>query len=263
MLTNNISGLLQSPEGAPHFTIIRLVEAELLRLGLEDAKQPLLDLGCGNGTFTEGFHLKDLYGVDIAMHQNGQYGHYKVTKESDAAALPFDDCFFQTVFSNCAVEHMDNLDKVLREVRRVLAPGGRFIFTVPSDRFLSLFRANPRLLEAGLATSEVLDAYNKTHHHANLFSQDEWAALLAGAGLEVAKSTYYLPDDLAQIVIFFDVLYTLKVPEVKNLLKAAEARQFRGFAGWKLNRRFKQYLDSVTRLEEGSHLCIEAVVADV
>jgi SAM-dependent methyltransferase len=45
--------------------------------------------------------------------------------------LPFDDAHFDLVWSQDAILHSGDRQKVLEEVDRVLAPGGRFIFTDP------------------------------------------------------------------------------------------------------------------------------------
>ncbi len=46
----------------------------------------------------------------------------------DAAAIPVGDASFDTAYSVCAFEHFGDVDAVLREVQRVLKPGGR-LFT--------------------------------------------------------------------------------------------------------------------------------------
>ena len=44
---------------------------------------------------------------------------------------------FNAAFANCSLEHMDNIDGVLAEVHRVLRPGGTFLFSVVTDRFIT------------------------------------------------------------------------------------------------------------------------------
>lgn len=47
-------------------------------------------------------------------------------------ALPFSDSSFDVVTMLAVLEHLDNADRVAKEVYRVLAPGGIFVGTVPS-----------------------------------------------------------------------------------------------------------------------------------
>jgi SAM-dependent methyltransferase len=56
--------------------------------------------------------------------------------QADAAALPFASSAFDAVFLFDVLEHVDEEEKVLGEIRRVLAPGGRLLVTVPAYMFL-------------------------------------------------------------------------------------------------------------------------------
>jgi SAM-dependent methyltransferase len=49
-----------------------------------------------------------------------------------AEHLPFDGGCFDLVTANMVVEHLDNPEVVLGEIRRVLRPGGRFLFHTPN-----------------------------------------------------------------------------------------------------------------------------------
>jgi len=53
-----------------------------------------------------------------------------------AARLPFDDNFFDNVFSNDVLEHLtkEEMDHVFTEVRRILRKGGLFVNAVPNWR---------------------------------------------------------------------------------------------------------------------------------
>jgi SAM-dependent methyltransferase len=50
----------------------------------------------------------------------------------DLSSLPFEDRSFDVIVSRSVVEHLENPLAVFRELRRVLRPGGRLIFTTPN-----------------------------------------------------------------------------------------------------------------------------------
>src|SRR3990172_2048983 len=56
--------------------------------------------------------------------------------QSDAAALPFSDGAFDAAFILDVLEHIEEDDVVLQEIRRVLRPGGARSVTVPAFMFL-------------------------------------------------------------------------------------------------------------------------------
>jgi ubiquinone/menaquinone biosynthesis C-methylase UbiE len=49
-----------------------------------------------------------------------------------ADALPYDDGRFEMVSANMVLEHLEKPRQVFREISRVLAPGGRFVFVTPN-----------------------------------------------------------------------------------------------------------------------------------
>lgn len=106
----------------------------------------LLDIGCGDGTYT--FRLADDFeqvdAIDIQKERLDLF--YEALKTDPRAdkitvqdmsitAMDFPDNTFDLVVAFEVVEHVDDLDKALREVCRVLKPGGRFGLTTPNRMF--------------------------------------------------------------------------------------------------------------------------------
>jgi SAM-dependent methyltransferase len=56
--------------------------------------------------------------------------------QADAIAIPFADAAFDAVFLFDVLEHVDQEDRVLSEIRRVLRPSGKLLVTVPAFMFL-------------------------------------------------------------------------------------------------------------------------------
>jgi SAM-dependent methyltransferase len=90
----------------------------------------LLDLGCGVG---HSFHLlapRETVGVDI--EPAALAGQQRETHAADMRELPFPAASFASVLSVQSLEHVPDPERVVREVRRVLAPGGVAMFVTPN-----------------------------------------------------------------------------------------------------------------------------------
>ncbi|WP_286268675.1 malonyl-ACP O-methyltransferase BioC [Thalassotalea hakodatensis] len=99
----------------------------------------VLDLGCGTGFFTDILAAKyqHVIGVDISAKMLS-YAHNNRNKmitwlEGDAYHLPIADQSIDLVYSNLMIQWCDPLELVLKEVLRVLKPGGLFVFSTLLD----------------------------------------------------------------------------------------------------------------------------------
>jgi SAM-dependent methyltransferase len=66
----------------------------------------------------------------LAAHPALTYVEYP---EEDVQALTWADGAYDLVLTSETLEHVPDLPRALREIRRVLVPGGRHVFTVPVD----------------------------------------------------------------------------------------------------------------------------------
>lgn len=106
-------------------------------------RQHLVDVGCGNGAQTLEFseNFDRLSGIDINEEYLGEFqreitrrglGARVRTAASEGAAIPVDDHSADCVMSFTVLEHVPDQMASLREMHRILRPGGRLILTVPN-----------------------------------------------------------------------------------------------------------------------------------
>ena len=148
----------------------------------------VLDWGAGNGHFcyylvragykVSGFSLKP-----CSFERWLPRGSYRVVQgdPSEPAALPFADGSFEAVASVGVLEHVrdsgGNELASLREIRRILKPGGHFVCYHLPNRY--------SLIEA--ASRRVPGKY----HHRHRFTHRNVRALARAAGLELIESSRY------------------------------------------------------------------------
>jgi ubiquinone/menaquinone biosynthesis C-methylase UbiE len=98
-----------------------------------------LELGSGTGFFllnlmqagvAERGHVTDLSpGMVAAAVRNGtDLGLDVDGRVADAESIPYDDASFDLVVGHAVLHHIPDVELALREVLRVLKPGGRFVF---------------------------------------------------------------------------------------------------------------------------------------
>lgn len=104
--------------------------------------ETVLDLGCGGGKFTAwikeaGFEATgmDISKTAVAMAQR-EYpdGNFK-TLNTDGS-IPAEDQTFGAVWCSEVIEHILEVDNFLKEVKRVMKPGGILILTTPYHGFI-------------------------------------------------------------------------------------------------------------------------------
>lgn len=136
----------------------------------------LLDLACGDNRVVRA-HGSGV-GVDIVGYQ-----HVDVVCR-DLSRLPFRDGGFDTVTIVAALNYFDDPVAVLREVRRLLEPGGTLLIALLNKRVSRLWH---RFRERSITPRPTLDAV-------------ELAACLEAAGLRVVDRRSFM---LGLNIIYF------------------------------------------------------------
>jgi SAM-dependent methyltransferase len=152
---------------------------EALRRFPAPAGTALLDAGCGTGGLlrclaaakTGRFHL----GIDI-LERAVQLARAKsgsTVAVASADRLPFRSASLGTIFSVDVICHRNvDPERALAEAWRCLVPGGSLIINVPAYQWMASF-------------------HDRQVHNARRFERAGLARLLAAAGFEAVRSTYW------------------------------------------------------------------------
>lgn len=169
-------------EKLPAFqAVFRMAEAKGI-INLEGHwKEPILDIGCGDGIFSEILlgKGKQIIGVDldeIALKEARKRKVYKKLIKCNAKNLPFSSNSFASVLANSSLEHIENLEPVLKEIYRVLTKGGIFILSVPSEKRAKYFIFG--------------EIENRFFKHLNCWSGKTWSSSLKRIGFKQASYQY-------------------------------------------------------------------------
>jgi SAM-dependent methyltransferase len=158
-----------------------------------------LDLGCGHHVLPE-WRLEQekrlvaaaglVVGADRDLPAMRQHRSLRLRVGSDIGQLPFASGSFDVVTANMVVEHLNAPDRQFREIHRVLAPGGRFLFHTGNlyGYYIAVSRLIPEFCKRPLARllqGRVAEDVYPTCYLAN--SSGQVKRLAAATGFEAPR----------------------------------------------------------------------------
>ncbi|MEG6339264.1 class I SAM-dependent methyltransferase [Enterobacter hormaechei] len=158
---------------------------DLVRLGERLAAFPdahVLDLGCGAGhaSFTAAEQVAQVTAYDLSSQMldvvaeaaKAKGLNNVTTRQGYAESLPFEDASFEVVISRYSAHHWHDVGQALREVKRVLKPGGIFVI-------MDVMSPGHPVRNIWLQTVEAL----RDTSHVQNYSSGEWLTFITEAGL--------------------------------------------------------------------------------
>ncbi len=177
---------------------------EWLERAVADSAATVLDLACGTGSLTRRLERegRTVVGVDLSLLniEEAKEAGTRCAVQADAAQLPFADDSFDVVVTSLGLGMVTDRMRFLREVTRVLRPGGVFAGLTPSVRPFSVedlkiasqlggylratptlpglpeFRAKKTLAKVGLTKTED----SRARYHFTVASRHDAETLVAG-----------------------------------------------------------------------------------
>lgn len=143
----------------------------------------LLDVGCGPGAIVSvGYYKKlkntKIFGIDnlkknlLLIKKRFPEGTFKY---AHAEKLPFPNAYFDYILARHILEHVDDIDKSLNEIKRVSKKGATVMIAVPHYRMENTLRK--------------LDSHylGEGHHHKRMINKTSLENLLKKHGFQIKK----------------------------------------------------------------------------
>lgn len=138
-------------------------------------------------------------GVDpLAAHYRSLFPHWQGRVPTVAAVgerLPFPDNRFDVVLSDNVVDHAPDPAQIIRELVRVLAPGGLLYFTVHVHHPAYALMSHAQLAAFALRVPVEVPAFSDHTFH---FTPSQAAKLHAGLPLDILEENLDVEQTLAQ-----------------------------------------------------------------
>lgn len=175
---------------------------------------PTLDVGCGSGRLLLDLQREGRRAVGLDLSEEAlQLARRRGCKwlvRGDARKLPIRPGSMGLITALDLLEHLDDDEGALREMRQALAPGGRLFLTVPAHMFL-------------------WSEHDEALQHKRRYSMSELRRKVERAGFEIERLTY---------AIFFLFVPTLLFRLVQRLARRKKPQTALIIFPWPVNAAF-------------------------
>lgn len=173
----------------------------------------VLDVGCGQGVFlariVKSYRLRGV-GIDVSP-VSIRYANVNLRSNrlkylvADSLLLPFKDNYFDKVVTFDTLEHIENQEKAVDEMVRVLKPGGKLL--------IHTLNVNDKYTLDWVWDKMGFDIYSRAFHKHSLFVDPSWIKR------KLEKSNVKLDS-----IKFYDAFFTLAVDEIVMVLAVIMSR---------------------------------------
>ncbi len=184
------------------YRLKRLIEA------VKRGKHKMLDIGCGGGILTESLHYyyprAKTYGCDVSReairyarkHGSGKVIYSIIRKNK----LPYKDNFFDVCICLDVMEHIPDVNFLLKEVKRVLKKNGQFFLLVPCEGQPLTHTWFSQKLNIG--SKMTFKRYGHIHPE---FTHNYIKDLLNKHGFEIKKTNYseHILYQIISLIVYF------------------------------------------------------------
>lgn len=194
-----IKRLIYKTIGAANF-IRRIEWRKMLEYLDPNGGERILDIACGDGILSLKIAEKgcEVHGIDISENLIETASSF-ANQESiacefivgDAENLPYPDGYFDKIVCSCSLEHFNDDIKALKEMNRVLKPGGRVVMTVDSLTYP--------------ISDELKQKHRKRYNVVNYYTREKLKERFEIAGIKMNRSEYILNSLITSF--FFNYIF--------------------------------------------------------
>lgn len=129
--------------------VVRYVESKRVSviinfLGLQEADDRLLEVGCGTGNILENIDSKKTVGIDLSKYLLQKTQQKNIPNlhlvNANAEDLPFKKNSFHKAICSEVIEHVQNPQSLLSEIWRILDSKGRLVISIPNEDLINLVK---------------------------------------------------------------------------------------------------------------------------
>ena len=139
MPEDHMENLYDSANPLVKFVHLQRLDA-IAKLIPRSEKIVFLDAGCGEGHLIERLYQqnpgREYYGVDItpaALEKAKERCSWGTFKQAYLSSTEFPDDFFDCIVCTEVIEHVNDYQTVIQELKRILKPGGSLMITFPNE----------------------------------------------------------------------------------------------------------------------------------